>query len=175
MPAQREQLAVSGRELGLGLGELAAQLGQPGRQGGDHAGGVVAGFTRRVSGGCGLVSPAAPAPVARHPLGRMDPPPPGPLTMVPQTRQTRPPPRIRPGQTVKCDCRTKQCPDPLLADDGTLPPQRVRLPAERGQQVLRQGSGLVADLPEVPRPGQHAHHRDGQHEPPPRFGRRSLT
>ena len=32
----------------------------------------------------------APAPVACHPLGRMDPPPPGPLTMVPPTRQTRP-------------------------------------------------------------------------------------
>ena len=49
----------------------------------------------------------APAPVARHPLGRMDPPPPGPLTMVPQTHQARPPARIRPGQTVKCGCLTR--------------------------------------------------------------------
>ena len=56
VPAQREQLPVSGCELGLGFGEFAAQLGQPCRQGGDHAGGVVAGFTRRVSGGCGLVA-----------------------------------------------------------------------------------------------------------------------
>jgi transposase len=46
----------------------------------------------------------APAPVACHPLGRVDPPPPGPRTMVPQTRQARPPARIRPGQTVKCGC-----------------------------------------------------------------------
>jgi hypothetical protein len=46
VPAQREQLTVGGRELGPGLGEFAAQLGQPGRKGGDDAGGgVVAGFT----------------------------------------------------------------------------------------------------------------------------------
>ena len=49
----------------------------------------------------------APAPVARHPLGRLDPPPPGPLTMVPQTLQTRPRRRNRPGQLVKCGCRTR--------------------------------------------------------------------
>ena len=40
----------------------------------------------------------APAPVACHPLGRMDPPPPGPLTMVPQTCQTRPQRAAVPGQ-----------------------------------------------------------------------------
>ena len=46
VPAQREQLTVGGRELGPGLGEFAAQLGQPGGEGGDDAGGgVVAGFT----------------------------------------------------------------------------------------------------------------------------------
>ena len=58
-----------------------------------------------------------PAPVAGHPLGRLDPPPPGPLTMVPPTRQTRPPARIRPGQTVKCGCLTmgeNRDPGPLV-------------------------------------------------------------
>ena len=49
----------------------------------------------------------APAPVARHPLGRLDPPPPGPLTMVPQTRQTRPRRRTFPGQLAKCGCLTR--------------------------------------------------------------------
>src|SRR6266702_7206087 len=57
VPAQREQLAVGGRELGLGFGQFAAQLSQPCSEGGDHAGGVAAGFTRRsMSGGCGLLA-----------------------------------------------------------------------------------------------------------------------
>ena len=49
-----------------------------------------------------------PAPVACHPLGRMDSPPPGPLPMVPQTRQTHPRRRAFPGQLVKCGCPTRQ-------------------------------------------------------------------
>jgi Resolvase, N terminal domain len=58
VPAQREQLAVGGRELGLGFGQFAAQLGQPGRQGSDDAGCAgAAGLTgRRVPGGCALVA-----------------------------------------------------------------------------------------------------------------------
>jgi hypothetical protein len=57
VPAQREQLAVSGRELGLGFGQFAAQLSEPGSEGGDHAVGVAGGFTRRsMPGGCGLVA-----------------------------------------------------------------------------------------------------------------------
>ena len=58
VPAQREQLAVGGRKLGLGLGQLAAQLGQPGRQGGDDAGCAgAAGFAGwRASGGCRLAA-----------------------------------------------------------------------------------------------------------------------
>ncbi|HUY50169.1 MAG TPA: hypothetical protein VMV92_31440 [Streptosporangiaceae bacterium] len=40
----------------------------------------------------------------------------------------------------------------------------MRPAAQRGQQVLRQASGLAADLPEALRPGQHAHHRDREHE-----------
>lgn len=55
-------------------------------------------------------------------------------------------------------------PDPLLAGCDDPPQQRVRLPPERRQQILRQVTGLVADLPEVLRPGQHAHDRDRQHE-----------
>ncbi len=53
---------------------------------------------------------------------------------------------------------------PLLAGRGDPPPQRVRPGAERGKQFLRQVSGLVADLPEALRAGQHADHRHGQHE-----------
>ena len=61
VPAQREQLAVGGRELGLGFGEFAAQLGQPGRQGSDDAGcaGVAGLAGWFASGGCRLV-PAEP-------------------------------------------------------------------------------------------------------------------
>ncbi len=54
--------------------------------------------------------------------------------------------------------------DPRLAGGDDPPQQRARLPAEPGQYLLRQVSGLVADLAEAPRPGQHARHRDGEHE-----------
>jgi hypothetical protein len=58
VPAQREQLAVGGSELGLGFGQFAAQLGQSGREGSDDAGCAgAAGLTgRRVPGGCALVA-----------------------------------------------------------------------------------------------------------------------
>jgi hypothetical protein len=39
--------------------------------------------------------------------------------------------------------------DPLLTRRDDLLPQRVRCPAERGQQVLGQVAGLVTDLPET--------------------------
>ena len=45
-----------------------------------------------------------------------------------------------------------------------LPPQRVRLPAELPQHLLGQVSGLVADLPELLGPGQHARDGDREHE-----------
>ena len=48
-----------------------------------------------------------PAPMACHPLGRLDPPPQDPLTMVPQTRQTHPRRRAFPGQLAKCGCRSR--------------------------------------------------------------------
>ena len=54
--------------------------------------------------------------------------------------------------------------DPRLARGDDPPPQRMRPPAEPGQHVLRQVGGLVADLPEVLRPGQHARDGDRQHE-----------
>ena len=64
--------------------------------------------------------------------------------------------------------------DPLLAGGGDPPAQRVRRPAECGQQLLRQVSSLVACFPEVPRPGKRAHcgHRQHEHQavapaPPP--------
>ena len=54
--------------------------------------------------------------------------------------------------------------DPLLARRDDPAPQRVRAPAERGQQLLRHVSSLVPDLPEALRPGQHADHRHCQRE-----------
>ncbi len=54
--------------------------------------------------------------------------------------------------------------DPLLAGSDDLASQRVARPAQPPQDLLRQVSGLVADLPEVLRPGQHARHRDREHE-----------
>ena len=54
--------------------------------------------------------------------------------------------------------------DPLLARRDDPAPQRVRPPAERGQQLLRHVSSLVPDLPEALRPGQHADHRHCQRE-----------
>ncbi len=54
--------------------------------------------------------------------------------------------------------------DPLLARHDDRAAQRPRLPAEPGQDLLWQVSGLVADLPEILRPGQHARHRDRQDE-----------
>ena len=49
-----------------------------------------------------------------------------------------------------------------LGDDA--PQQRVRRPAEPGQDLLRQVSGVVADLAEAPGPGEHACHRDREDE-----------
>jgi hypothetical protein len=40
----------------------------------------------------------------------------------------------------------------------------VRPPAEPGQDLLRQVSGLVSDLPEALRPGQHTRGRDREDE-----------
>ncbi len=65
---------------------------------------------------------------------------------------------------------------PRLAGRDDRPPWRVRLPAQPGWHLLRQVSGLVPELTEVPRPGQHAHHGDRQHEdqavaPPPPLAR----
>ena len=44
--------------------------------------------------------------LARRTLVPMAAPPPSPRPLVPQTRPARPPAPIRPGQTVKCGCRT---------------------------------------------------------------------
>jgi hypothetical protein len=63
-----------------------------------------------------------------------------------------------------------QGPDPGLAGGGDLPQQRVRRPAEPGQDVLGQVSGVVAGLAEVPGPGQRArdgHRQDEGHQVPP--------
>jgi len=57
--------------------------------------------------------------------------------------------------------------DPLLAGSDDLASQRVARPAQPPQDLLRQVSGLVADLPEGLRPGQHARHRDREHERQP--------
>ena len=46
----------------------------------------------------------------------------------------------------------------------TLPPQRMRRPAQLPQHLLGQVSGLVADLPEGLRPGQRARGGDREHE-----------
>jgi hypothetical protein len=54
--------------------------------------------------------------------------------------------------------------DPGLARGDDLPPERVKPPAQVPQHALGQVSGLVADLPERPRPGQRACGRDGEHE-----------
>jgi hypothetical protein len=54
--------------------------------------------------------------------------------------------------------------DPLLAGGDDRPQQRVRRPAEPGQDLLRQVSGMVADLPEALGLGQHARHRDREDE-----------
>jgi hypothetical protein len=54
--------------------------------------------------------------------------------------------------------------DPLLAGGDDAPQQRARRPAEPGQHLLRQVSGMVADLPEALRLGQHARHRDREYE-----------
>ena len=54
--------------------------------------------------------------------------------------------------------------DPLLARGDDHAAQRVRFPAQPGQDLLRQVSALVVDLPEAPRPGRHARHRDSEHE-----------
>jgi len=47
----------------------------------------------------------------------------------------------------------QQGPDPLLARHRDLAAQRARHAAERGEHVLGQVGGLVADLPEAPGPG----------------------
>jgi hypothetical protein len=39
--------------------------------------------------------------------------------------------------------------------------------AQPGQDIMRQVSSLIADLPEAPRPGQHACGRDRQDEDQP--------
>jgi hypothetical protein len=57
-----------------------------------------------------------------------------------------------------------QGPDPGLAGRDDLPQQRMPSAAQPRKDLLRQVSGLVADLPEVLRPGQHARHRDRGHE-----------
>ena len=57
--------------------------------------------------------------------------------------------------------------DPLLARGDDLAAQRMPCPAQPPQNLLRQVSGLVADLPEGLRPGQHARHRDREHERQP--------
>ena len=54
--------------------------------------------------------------------------------------------------------------DPLLAGRDDAPQQRVRHPAEPGQHLLRQVSGMIADLPEALGLGEHACHRDREDE-----------
>jgi hypothetical protein len=66
-------------------------------------------------------------------------------------------------QDLRAD-RVDQGPDSRLAGRDDLPAQRVRPAAQRPQDLLGQVSGLVADLPERPRPGQSARRRDREHE-----------
>jgi hypothetical protein len=54
--------------------------------------------------------------------------------------------------------------DPRLARGDDPPQQRMRPPAQPAQDILRQVSGLVPDLPEALRPGQRARDRNGEHE-----------
>jgi hypothetical protein len=54
--------------------------------------------------------------------------------------------------------------DPLPAGGDDAPQQRVRRPAEPGQDLLRQVSGMIADLPEALGLGGHARHRDREDE-----------
>jgi hypothetical protein len=54
------------------------------------------------------------------------------------------------------------CADPRLARSDDPPQQRVRSPAQPGEDVLRQVTGMIAGLTEVPGPGQRA--RDGDRE-----------
>jgi len=54
--------------------------------------------------------------------------------------------------------------EPFLTRHDDLPAQRAWRAAKPGQHLLRPVSGLVADLLEALRPGQHAYHRDREHE-----------
>jgi len=98
---------------------------------------------------------AQPFPVDRD-RAQQVPQPPG----VRQAAQPAPGQLIQPGRVDLLEHGA----DPLLARGDNRPEQRVRPAAEPGQHLLRQVAGLVADLPEVLRPGQHARHRDGQQE-----------
>ena len=82
---------------------------------------------------------------------------------LPRVRQRPQPPAGELVQLRRVDL-LQQGTDPFLAGGDDPPAQRMRPAAQPAQDVLRQIGRLVADLPEIPRPGQHAGHRHRQHE-----------
>jgi hypothetical protein len=148
---------VDGVEQGLGLGGLVGFVGDPGL-GDDHA---VVVLERREQLDRPVADAAQPLAVDRDVPGR--------AVLRPGRLAGGQGPQPAADDDVEGVAVQvlQQGPDPLLARHRDSAAQRARDAAERGEHLLGQVGGLVADLPKAPGPGQHAHDRDRQRERQP--------